>query len=183
MISNRIPALNRPLSIAPHQLQIVLAEDGRAKLTLLLPPVEEILEIRQLSSGNVSLIENAAETSARLANNFSEELKRLLEKRERFQSSPTYLAHLANLAEMSRDFVSENKFLSEAEVLTDAPFFKHRHAVNLISQGELEKAESVFRHLELTKDVGANLRLAYLYVRRQQFDRAGEFVEKAVGID
>jgi tetratricopeptide (TPR) repeat protein len=183
MLVNRVPALSRLLSITPHKLEIVLAEDGRARLMLLLPPLEELTAIKNLSPQNVSLFESAANTGIRLSADFDEELKRLLQKRERFQKSPTYWAHLANLAELARDQKAEYAFLEDAEKVSDSNFFRHRRAVNLATQGEPKKAEDLFKTLDLDTDVGANLRLAYLYVRRQQLERAWEFVERAVDID
>ena len=183
MLINRVPATNRLLSITPHRLQIVLAEDGRASLTLLLPPLEELAEIRNLSSKNVSLQESATETSTRLSENFSEELKKLLEKRDRFQKSATYLAHLANFAELARDPEQEHAFLAEGEKISGDVFFTHRRGTNLVARGVTKEAERLFRDLDLEKDVGANLRLAYLYVRREDLEGADEFVLKAIKID
>jgi len=145
--------------------------------------LEELATIRDLTAKNVSLSETVAEISVRLAANFEEELRRLLQKRDRFRASPTYFVHLANLAELAGDLTNEHAYLAEAEKVSKDSFFTHRRAVNLLAQGKTDDAQSLFKKLDLNDDVGANLRLAYIFVRKEQLDRAAEFVEKAIYID
>ncbi len=183
MLVHRVPARSRQLAITPHSLELVLAEDGKARLTLLLPPIEDLKEIQKLASGNLSVHQNAELARARLAGDFADHLKALLAKRERFGSSSTFVAHLANLAELAGDYKAEHEFLLEGEQSTGLPFFRHRRGVNLIAQGQVEDAQSIFESLDLNSDVGANLRLAYLYVCKQNFRDAEQFVTQALSVD
>src|SRR4051812_36536574 len=123
MLINRVPALIRLLEIAPHKLEIVLAEDGRSRLTLLLPPLEELVAINNLSANNFSLFESAASASVKLSESFAQELKSLLNKRDRFAKSPTYWTYLANFAELASDKEAEHAFLIDAEKLSQGTFF------------------------------------------------------------
>jgi Tfp pilus assembly protein PilF len=183
MLVHRVPARSRPLAIAPHSLELVLAEDGKARLTFLLPPIEDLKEIQALSSGHLSIHQEADVARARIAEDFAGHLKALLAKRERFSSSPTYVAHLANLAELSGNYKSEHAFLLEGEKSTGLPFFRHRRGVNLIAQGEAKGAQEIFESLDLKTDVGANLRLAYLYVCKENLRDAQRYVEQALEVD
>jgi Tfp pilus assembly protein PilF len=183
MLVHRVPARSRALAVAPHALELVLAEDGKARLTLLLPPIEDLKEIKSLAAGHLSILQQADDARARIAEDFEGHLKALLAKRERFANSSTFLAHLANLAELSGDYQQEHAFLLEGEKASGLPFFRHRRGVNLISQGETEDARVLFESLDLKSDVGANLRLAYLYVCKENLRDAQRYVDQAILVD
>jgi len=135
-------------------------------LTLLLPPLEELAEIRNLSSKNVSLQESATETSTRLSENFSEESKASRKTRPLSEIGDVSCPP-GQFAELQGTRNKNMRFLAEGEKISGDVFFTHRRGTNLVARGVTKRRSRYFRDLDLEKDVGANLRLAYLYVRRE----------------
>jgi tetratricopeptide (TPR) repeat protein len=167
----------------PRPIEVVVADEGQSRLALILPPLEEIREIQALSSGNFSLKDFAEKTKAILADDYAEELKKLLSKRKRFDKSPTFLTHLANLAELAGDRAAEYGYLTEAREVSKSPIFNDRLGSNLLARNKVADAETMFRTADLDKDIGANLRLAYVYATRNDLLRAESLVQKAIEID
>lgn len=183
MLSTLVESSEKPLTVTPSPLEIVIAEEGAVPVTLMLPPLEDILEMQALKNTHFSLKELATQNWRELEDVFANGLKRLETKRNRFGNSPVYLNRLANFAEMAGMRDREAQYLKEAKRWSDDSFFDHRIGDNLLATNNASDAEKLFSTLDLKSDLYANLRMAYFNIQRQQFDLAKTFVEQALKID
>lgn len=183
MLVNPSPEERADVVVARWPIEVVLAEEGATPLSLVLPPLEDLMEMRALQRTHFSLSEYARSTWAKFEGLFRHELNVLEKKAAQFSDSPTFLNHLANFAELGGDREREGEFLALARERFKDDFFEHRVAENLIARNKNEEAERVFRGMDLTKDISANLRLAYFHVQRREIDKAVEAVARAVEID
>lgn len=183
MLANKVPEERANVIVARRPIEVVLAEDGATPLSLVLPPLEDLMEMRALQHTHFSLTEFARSTWARVEGLFQQELSVLAKKTDQFSNSPTFLNHLANLAQLGGDREREAHFLVLAQERFKDNFFEHRVAENLIARNHNLKAEQLFRNMDLTRDLFANLRLGYFHVQRREIDQAIEAVSRAVQIN
>lgn len=178
-----VESAKRPLTVTPFPLEIVIAEDGVVPVTLVLPPLEDILEMQALKNTQFSLKELATQNWHELEDVFIHGLNFLETKKQRFGNSPIYLNRLANFAEMAGKRDKEIQYLKEAKGRSDNSFFDHRIGDNLLATNNAIEAERIFSALDLKSDSYANLRMAYFNIQRRQFDVANNFVAQALKID
>lgn len=178
-----VESSDKPLTVTPSPLEIVLAEEGVVPVTLVLPPLEDILEMQALKNTHFSLKEFTTQHWHELEDAFSNGLNTLETKRQRFGNSPVYLNRLANLAEMAGMRDREALYLQEVKKWSNDSFFDHRIGDNLLATNNTAAAEKLFSTLDLKSDLYANLRMAYFNIQRQQFDLAKNFVTQALKID
>ena len=183
MLLPTVDSSEKPLTVTPAPVEVVIEEDGGVGVTIVLPPLEDILEMQALKRTHFSLKDFAAQNWHELEDVFRNGLSSLETKRQRFKSSPIYINRLANLAEMAGMRDRELGYLKEAKNLSGDQFFDHRIGDNLLSLNNVVEAEKIFAALDLKTDVYANLRMAYFNIQRQQFEQAQEFIEQALQID
>jgi tetratricopeptide (TPR) repeat protein len=182
LISNQ-PKTEKGIIVESRQVEIVIANEGATPLSLYISPLNDILEMTSLKDTHFSLKEHVENTHIQYQIDFEYELKSLERKFDKFSNSPTFLNRLANLAELSDQKETEAKFLGLAKNLSDDPFFNHRLGDNLINRNQLSDAEKLFNTLDLSKDVFANLRLAFFNIHRMDFETASIYVKQALNID
>lgn len=183
MLANKLPEEQANVIVVSRPIEVVLTEEGVTPLSLVLPPLEDLMDMRALQHASFSLSEYAQATWAKFEGVFRHELSLLEQRADEFSESPTFLNHLANLAELGGDRDKEGRFLAIGHKKFGDVFFKHRVAENLIVRHKTVEAEKLFREMDLRQDVFANLRLAYFHVQRREIDSAFEAVARAVGID
>lgn len=183
MIADRIPREPRELIVARRPVELVLMEDSGAGLALILPPLEDLIEMRSLRDTQLSLKDLAAFSRDIVVHGLAGEFERLQSKRDRFADSPTYLMRLANLAELTGRRDVEFEFLKRAASVDKHIVFKHRLGDNLISREFGLEAKELFRTCNLETDIYANLRIAYFEVQERRFDEAKRIVERGLAID
>lgn len=182
MLEVQLHLTKRRLEVVPATITVVLTEEGTDSLSAILPPLAELMEIRQLSEQNFSLRQISADNDARMRDVLRFHLDRLLEKEEKFGSFATYLSHVADLHEMLGETEDAQNRLQAAELMAPSLFFQHRIGANLISLGKMDEALSLFSNLDLSTDVQGNLRLAYLSVKDNRIIDAIAAVDKALHI-
>lgn len=182
MLEQKLPIANSRLEVAPAQVRVILAEEGNDVLSAIMLPLEELREISMLSAANFSIKQVSDRNHARLRDRIRQDLNRLLEKEERFSASPTFQSHLADLHEMLGEIDSAQQRLAKAAQLSPNPSLRHRMGANFIVLGRQDEALALFRGLDLSTDVHANLRLAYLSARNNELDDAIGAVERALNI-
>jgi tetratricopeptide (TPR) repeat protein len=182
MLEQNLPTAKSRLEIAPAQVRVILAEEGNDILSAIMLPLEELREISLLATANFSIKQVSDHNHARLRKRIRHDLNRLLEKEDRFAASPTFLSHLADLHEMLGEIDSAQQRLAMAAQLSPNPSLRHRMGANFIAMGRQEEALALFRGLDLSSDVQANLRLAYLSARNNELDDAIDAVERALEI-
>jgi tetratricopeptide (TPR) repeat protein len=181
MLARELPSSQKELDVVPQHIPVVLAEGGGRALALILPPLEDMAEIRSLRSRLYSLREHVQIQN--LQERFRSELTELKRKEGRFAGSPTYFNRVANLAFLVGDFDEEGRNLERARELSPDVFFVHGFAESLISRERNKDAETLFRSLDLERDLHANLRLAFFHVQRNEFERAESRIDQALRID
>jgi len=183
MQNDLLPEDQRALIIKSDPIELVLSEEGGARLTLILPPFEDLSEIKYLTGRQYSLKEHADKEWAPFKSAFADELTRLEKKNDRFGESRTYFSHLANLAELAGDRPAEFQILGRVPLAIRDNFFQYRLGENLHAQGRLAEAEKIFSSFDLDSDASANLRLAYFHAQKNQLDLAAHAVSRVLGID
>ncbi|HUX89899.1 MAG TPA: hypothetical protein VMV48_04330 [Gallionellaceae bacterium] len=183
MLIPSIDSPEKPITVTPAPVEVVIEEDGGVGITIVLPPLEDILEMQTLKKTHFSLKEFATQNWHELEVFIGNDLSALEAKQKRFGQSPIYLNRLANLAEMTGRKDKELEYLKEAFSLSGDQFFNHRIGDSLLSTQNTVEAEKIFSALNLETDVYANLRMAFFNIQRQQFDLSQEFVDRALQID
>ena len=183
MLENNLPQTDKDIVVGRIPIEIIIEDEGLMPLSILLPSLEDILEMKALKNTHFSLKEHAEQAFSQFRQGFKDELESLEKKSERFSNSPTFLNRLANFAEFSGQREKEAEFLNLAKKLSYDPFFDHRIGDNLIFRNQTAEAEKLFLSLDLKNDVYANLRLAYFSIQKNDFDAASIFVQSALEID
>ncbi len=183
MLENNLPQSDKDIVVGRIPIEITISDEGWMPLSLVLPSLEDILEMKALKNMHFSLKEHAAQAFLQFSQSFKDELESLEKKSERFSNSSIFLNRLANFAEFSGQKEKEANFLNLAKKLSNEPFFDHRIGDNLISRNKNTEAEELFKSLDLRTDRYANLRLAYFSIQRNDFKTASLYVNKALEID
>lgn len=173
----------KSLFIEGQPIEVVISEDGASPLSLVMPPYEDMAEIKALQGQHFSIKEWSLVAQAPMVEMLGFARARLLKKYEKYSRSPTYLNRMANLASIAGDFVEEEKYLREASGLTRDDFISNRLIENLIARHRQDEAEILLATKDLTKSLYANLRLAAMYALRSEISQATERVAAALEID
>ncbi|MCC2638427.1 MAG: hypothetical protein K0Q68_2146, partial [Moraxellaceae bacterium] len=174
---------NHDLSVEASNIELVILEESASSLSLVFPPAEDLSEIESLKLANFSLKTLIASHRDEAGGEYAHELGRLLQKEERFSTSPVFFNRLANLAKLSGRLELEAEYLQRAVRHGDGDIFSRKIAENFISRGMPGGAEDIFLRLDLNKDIHANLRLAYFSFARGEFSAAKEALKRANEID
>jgi tetratricopeptide (TPR) repeat protein len=179
-----IPTKKPTLIVEPRHAEVVISEDEGTGLSLILPPLEDIAEMKALAPIAYSHRESSAHAYEAVRKQFISELERMKAKQDLYKESPTFANHLANLASVAGLYRDEEVFLRAAQLkMGIGTFFELRLGENLLSQDKSLEAERIFSSETLAMDIHAILRLAYFSIQRHEIDRALELVSRAVGID
>jgi tetratricopeptide (TPR) repeat protein len=152
-------------------------------MSLVLPPLEDMVEISSLQQGNYSISDHAAATTDFLVGQFRDDLYTLQRKHQKFASVATYHNRIANLATIVGDVHRADAAISDALRISRSTFFLGRLAENRLAAGDDDGAERLFSSPDFASDIHANLRLAFFHLRRNELAAASSRVDSAVEID
>lgn len=184
MLTNLSSLRDQDFEVKPRSLRVTISEDGVLPISFKLPPIEEIEEIREFGTINVSVSEKIApEVEERIRSTLNSELDSLKNKYEKFKGSSTYLNYLGSLSELVGDLESAVGYLAEARRLDGDIYFAHKEGSLLINRGRESEARALFEEMDLEKDVYANLRLAYLHAIKDELPHSLQFVHRALSIE
>lgn len=186
MLSPESPVTGKSVVVERLPLEVVFTEDDLSPLSLVLPPYEDLAEMRSLADGHFSVKEWAHHFSSPLRIAITVERERLERKFDKFASSRTFLNRLANLANGADDFDAEARYLDLAQKRRNGEpdaFVSNRIGENLIARDRLADAQSLFYSLDLSTNLHANLRLAAFHALRNELPQATERVKRALEID
>ncbi|MBA9895542.1 tetratricopeptide repeat protein [Burkholderia cepacia] len=183
MIIDKLTSEKGNLIVPPAQLNVVLVEEREGALSAPLPLLEDLTEIDRLKKTQFSLNDAMSRDRLTIDTAFSIELNEQLKKRHLHEHSPIYHHRLASLANLSGLKDLEEQFLRRAAELGKTDWYADRVGEGLIARGQYFDAEQLFSSRDLESDVHANLRLAFLQVRRQEYDSATRSLERAIRID
>ena len=122
------------LVVEPSPVEVVVNEDGVSPLSFVMPPYEDLAEIEALKGRHFSLKHSSLLAQASLVEMFREERARLVQKRHKFERSPTFLNRLANLSAIVGDLDKEAGYLSEALELGADQFLSNKVVENLLAR-------------------------------------------------
>ena len=171
------------LQVERRPLQLFLHAGETEILTYILPPTDDLADVRIIDEQRTHLRRLNAKVNDELLKDFHHELALLQRKFETFKDSPTYLNRLASFAAMAGLREEEAAYLAQAGDLSGSPFYAHRLGENLVARGEQLDAARLFAGLDLQSDVYANLRLASFNVSRRDLVTARGYVDSALKID
>jgi tetratricopeptide (TPR) repeat protein len=171
------------LVVDPSPVEVVVNEDGVSPLSFVMPPYDDLAEIEALKGRNFSLRRSGLLAQTSLIETFREEHARLVQKRHKFDRSPTFLNRLANLSAMVGELDDEAGYLSEALELGTDQFLSNRMIENLLARKLTHEAEVRLLQRDLRSDLYGNLRLASLAAIRGEIESALEHVNVALEID
>lgn len=96
MLNSIVPDGNKSLEVARAPLEVCVTDDQLTTITLVLPPLEDILEMSLLKHQNFSIKDFAEKQRQQIEPKFFSELKSLEKKGARFGTSTNYINRLAN---------------------------------------------------------------------------------------
>jgi tetratricopeptide (TPR) repeat protein len=179
----KINSSDMSLQVERKPLQLFIHAGETEILTFVLPPTDDLDEVRSLGEQHAQLERLNANEGLEFLQDFKLELGLLEEKFEQFSDSPTYLTRLANFAAIVGDRDAEARYLALAREQSSDPLIVHRLGENLIARDRLPEAEHVFSGLDLGADLYANLRIASLSVQRKDMVTARSFIDTALRIN
>jgi len=178
-----IPREGQSLIVTPEPIKLVLAEGLGDQFALVLPPLEDLAEIKKVTGKHFSLRAQADDQWAPFRNAFTAEFEQLEKKKARFGNSKTFITHLANLAELAGRREAEYEVLADTPEELRDPFMQRLIAENLISRGRSDEAEKILLAHDLANDTAASLRIAFFLVQRNDLDEAARVVSRVLSID
>ena len=98
MHEDSLPSRKRALVMPTTDLEVVLSDDDRDPLSIVLPPADELEQISSLKVKQTSLSETFEHEIQIIERVFADTLEESKKKLDRFSGSPTFLNRLANLA-------------------------------------------------------------------------------------
>lgn len=179
----KINSADMSLQVERKPLQLFLHAGETEILTFVLPPTEDLDEVKSLGEQHAQLERLSANEGLQFLQDFRLEFALLQEKFEQFKDSPTYLNRLANFAAIVGDRDAEARYLALAREQSSDALIAHRQGENLIARNRSREAEHVFADLDLGTDLYANLRIASLNVQRNNMIAARQFIDTALRID
>ncbi len=183
MLDPKTQQINDTLQVHRKKIVIDVSEASDERLVFELSPIED-LESKKEIEVKGSIWHAVQNDSLGLRDFLGDKLYELKEKFNKFEHSPTYLSHLSALSELLGDLDGSEHFLKKAiSVGGDANLFGNKLGRNLLLNNRPDDALDVFRNLDLTVNVEANLRLGYLSVIANRFDDAIQYVNTAMKID
>jgi tetratricopeptide (TPR) repeat protein len=183
MLTDTEKAVATGIEVKPREIAIALSDDATVPLFLTLPPIDDLRSIQKLRDGHASFVEVSAGASDRFREHFALQHQLLLRKQERFSESETYLNHLANLAELSGDLDSGERYLRSAVSLSADRFITHRLEANLLRQSKLVALEANSADEIAQNDYDTLLHITYSAVLRGDYNRALASIDRALNID
>ena len=183
MLIEKSPTKKSEVSVVPTPVEVVLAEDVGGALSLTLPPLEDLWKMKALRDKNFSLRDLTERRRSLDSRWFHDELESQLRKEDRYGQSPIYLERLANLALFAGDRELEARYLQRAIDVESEGTAVNRLGENLINRNLIAEAEKLFSTRDLSKDIHANLRLAFFNVHRRNLVGAEEAVARALKIN
>lgn len=183
MLSDLEKAVATGIEVKQRNIAIALSDDASVPLFLSLPPIDELQSIKKLRDDQASFLEVVAGSSDRFREHYAIQHQLLLRKQERFAKSETYLNHLANLAELSGDLNSGERYLRTAVSHATDRFISHRLAANLLRQRKFVELEANLADENAQNDYDTLLHITYSAVLRGDYDRALASIARALNID
>ncbi|NYZ61555.1 tetratricopeptide repeat protein [Luteimonas deserti] len=181
METSKPPEVAPALSADPARFEIVFAEDPKSALSLISPPLDDILEMSELRRQAYSLKEDGPQLETLKA----AAIQRLLElqrKTDKFSNSSTFQNRLANLHGLVGNSSLEREATKSAARLATDPFFSRKLGDMYARLGERGDAVSIFES-SWEGDSYSALRLASFGVIDQDFERAALWISRAVGLN
>lgn len=184
-MNNKTPIREREIKIPPRAIEISFLEneDGDGSLVLQLPSAEELAQLDSNSLQHISLRQLIKRDSLLIRERLHLDYRRELSKLDRYSDSSTYFVRLAGYAELINSQSEANNHLKKALALQSDPHFSHLLADGYLKVNELNSAMHLFESCDLTKDVYANLKIAYIYAAQEDIDTAKRYVDLALTID
>ncbi|MBN4060780.1 tetratricopeptide repeat protein, partial [bacterium AH-315-I20] len=183
MLDPKTQHIKNTLLVHREKIIIDVSELSDEQLVFELNPVEELQDNVEIEVKG-SIGQAVQSDSVGLKGFLNGKLGELKDKFNHFEHSSTYLSHLSALSELLGDVKGSKHFLEKAlSVGGDKNLFGNKLGKNLLLNNQAEEATDIFRGLDLTVNVEANLNLGYLAVLSSQFDAASRYVGKALSID
>lgn len=171
------------LGVIPQDVHLVLDYHSKLFLLLELPTQVEIAD-SSVSPPTLSLEELSDSDVLGMKDAFLRDYQREVEKYERFKDSSTFLNKLSNLVELSGDAGLAEKYLCEANVVSEDSLFLKQELGNMfIHQGKYDAAEKLFKSDDLKENIYSVLRLAYIQLRSGDISKVWEYINSAFEID
>lgn len=183
IITKSIKESSEILVVSPTPVEIVYSEGKMGPLSFIMPPIEDLNEIKKLKSANYSVNEHSVKARAEREQALGEEYKNLLSKKNRFANSIIYFNRLANIASALGNHQLELSHLESAKAIRDDTFFRIRIGESLLSGGSSYLAEKAFFDPALDTSPYAQLWRAYFKLQERDIDGASKFVDRALELD
>ena len=172
------------IDVLPGKISVLMTDDPRNEVAVILPAVQKFNQSGNSNLPDLSVGSLTNDTPTFIQPEvYENEYSRLLRKFKRFGSSYTYLSHLAQLRQLVGDLDGAECYLKTALQKNHASFLQVDLSALLIERNNDKGAQQILHRCDTSKDLRANLRLAYISVRQSQVEEAERYVNRALHID
>ena len=171
------------MAVGQEGAKVEVGVETYASSEVTLPPVSKLLRGERIPAKPQHASGSHVDKSIQRA--LEPELDRLLTKRDRFGSSPTYLAQASGLAVICGRLDDAQRLADSAlgQAKNDDHDLAYRHARVAFHRGDEEAAREVWRRLAECGDFRSCLRMVELCVLDADFERAGAWLQRAMDLD
>lgn len=181
MLNDKTELQTKAVEVPPEKILISIG-DGDDAVILALPSALEIDEITSPEIVDFALqVHDPICTES--AEQLDDEIQNLELKRARFKDSVKILTHLSHLSNLAGNLGDSESYLLEARQLKNSNFIEHELGNVYIDREEPETAWSIYNNCDLSKDIRANLRLAFILSKQNKILEAKKYVDNAICID
>lgn len=167
----------------PKDIDIIIDDESRFRLVFELPTAVKLKASHCRVVDKISVAEISEQDPFNFRELFHKEFVNLVNKRERFKDSRSFVLKLAGVASLSGDFDKAESILLDSIARDNSPQLLHKLGDTLILKGKHENAVKVFEQTDLESDVYSNLKLAFIHTKYNDIATAYKFLEKAQTID
>lgn len=165
-------------------VQLYFDERGTLAFSLILPTEEEIQSHKITEIPTLSVNELVRSDKFGWENRLRRDVDLAVEKLERFGDSQVYLSKVAGLASSAGAHEISEKLYEKAIALDRSNVsVRHRYSSELIRNSDFELAEKYLNENNPFVDPFSILQLAFISIKRDDYDSAFELVEKSLEID
>lgn len=169
------------IEVERKEIEVILTDDSLRPLTLSFPPIDELEAIRHSYLSKISVHDMAAEIDIYDPRLIKDQLEKNYLKYEKFKDSPTFLAQLADLHLLLRQYDKAEKILEDAYRRFGNDFLKHNLAEQLVRSNRFAEASALYDGGS-SVDAYSLLRKAFFAIQNRDTEAAERFVQLAADV-
>lgn len=171
------------IGVSQKNINVYFVDRPRDGTVFVLPPAEKLYQSKNQDIQPASLREFPTLGTTNFSEYYDLELSKLRSKYDRFESSYTYMNHLARLSYLAGHIEDAKVYLNTAIQLNEDAHLRIELVSILIEKDEDDQAMELLSESNTDSDLEANLALAHLMIRSGDLEQARKHVDNALSID